>query len=351
MLRRLYMPILMTVFAAFALPAIAATQPTGSLGGKVYDPDGTLVIRLEAPITLTDTTTGTKLQGQLRMDGSYAIDKVPAGTYTLQLMAPSRLYDPLQRANVVVAAGKPTALDLRLPWGMNLGTVGDDPLIQGADLRAKTKNVDGPVKRTADGKPDLTGVWTNIADGSPPPAMAHKPWAQKIADELAALKQDNPGAYCLPQVAIPSMMSYPSKFVQTPEVIVQITEDMDPGYRQIFLDGRPHPDPDNWNPAWYGHSVGKWEGDTLVVDTRGFNEITNGFGVHTENLHVVERYTRLSHGRMKVELFAEDPEAWTAPFKRSWMMGLAEGTEIVEFVCAEGYESKVMQRAPWKGRP
>jgi hypothetical protein len=331
--------------------ALAAKSADGSVSGQVIDPDGQTVLRLQAPVTLTEATTGARVQGKLQADGHYEVKSVKPGTYTLDVTVPSRLYDRFQRANVVVEARKTTHLDLHIAWGMNLGTIGDDPLLQGADLRAKTKDVDGPVPRTGDGHPDLTGVWLTIADGAPPPAMPLKPWAQKMADELAQIKQDNPGAYCLPQVAVPSMMTYPSKLVQTPTLLVQMTEDMDPGFRQIFLDGRSHPDPDEWNPAWYGHSIGHWEGDTLVVDTVGFNEITNGFSVHSEQLHVVERYTRLSRGRLQVELFAEDPEAWTGTHTRKWQMGLAEGTEIVEFVCAEGYASKAMQRAPWKGRP
>ena len=220
-----------------------------------------------------------------------------------------------------------------------------------APCRARTRNVDAPFKRLPDGKPDLSGVWINIGDAVTRPPIPLQPWAQKIADQLTKIVQDNPGAYCLPQVAVPALMHYPQRFVQGPDRIVHMIEDMDPGFRQIFMDGRSHPDPDEWNPSWYGHSVGHWEGDTLVIDTVGFNEITPGFGVHSEALHVVERYTRLSHGRMKAELFAEDPEAFTATQQHSWTMGLAEGTELVEFTCAEGYESKAMQRAPWKGRP
>ena len=328
-----------------------AMQPAGSLAGAVIDPDGKRVERLEADVTLSNGATGQKVTGRLNRDGSYSVRDIPSGTWAIELVVPSRLYERYQRANVVVEPGKPVQLDLRISWGMNLGTVGDDPLLQGADMRAKTKDIDGPVRRRPDGKPDLSGVWTNIGDALAPPPMPLQPWAQKLADELSKVPQDNPGAYCLPQVAIPSMVNYPTRFVQADDRIIQITEDMDPGYRQIFLDGRPHPSPDDWNPAWYGHSVGHWEGDTLVVDTVGFNEVTPGFSIHTEALHVIERYTRLSNGRMRVELRAEDPQAWTQAHTRQWTMGLADGAEIVEFVCAEGYESKAMQRAPWKGRP
>jgi hypothetical protein len=340
--------VLVTLLAP--LGAVAKEAP-GSMTGRVLDPDGVLVLRMETPVTLTNTANGLSIVGSLAATGIYQVGKIPPGTYSIDLSVPSRLYDRYQRAGVVVVAGKQTQLDLVVPWGMNLGTVGDDPLLQGADLRAKTKNIEDPIKRMPDGKPDLSGVWTNIGSAAPPPAMPLQPWAQKMADELAKLKQDNAGAYCLPQVAIPSLMNYPSRFVQAADRIIQITEDMDPGYRQIFMDGRSHPNPDDWNPSWYGHSVGHWEGDTLVIDTVGFNDITPGFGVHSEKLHLVERYTRLNRGRMQIELLAEDADAFTGPFTRKWMAGLADDTEIVEFVCAEGYASKAMQRAPWKGRP
>jgi hypothetical protein len=346
MLRSLFL-----LVAALLASTGHAMAPTGTLTGRALDPDGGLVARLATAITLTSTGSGTKVVGRLNDDGTYLVTDIPAGTYDIDMLVPARLYSRYQRGAVVIEGGKETRLDLLVSWGMNLGTVGDDPLIQSADLRSRTKNVDGPVKRLADGKPDLSGVWLNIGDAVTRPPLPLQPWAQDIANALAKIKQDNPGAYCLPQVAVPTLMHYPQRFVQGPDRIIQIMEDMDPSYRQIFMDGSPHPDPDLWNPSWYGHSIGHWEGDTLVVDTVGFNEITPGFGVHTEALHIVERYTRISHGRMKVEMVAEDPQAWTKPQHHSWVMGLAEGAEVVEFLCAEGYPSEAMQRAPWKGRP
>jgi Protein of unknown function (DUF2012) len=351
MYRTVCRTLLVTLLVCAAPLTLGAGEATGGLTGRVLDPDGGLVARLEADVILTDTVSAKQVLGRLTKDGSYTVKNVPSGTYTLDLTVPSRIYEHFRRTNVVIEAGHPQLLDLRMAWGMNLGTVGDDPLLQGADLRAKTRNIEGSVPRTSDGRPDLSGVWTNIGDGGPPPSMPMKPWAQKMFDDLMAIKQDNPGAYCLPQVAVPSMMNYPTRFIRGEDRFVQITEDMDPGYRQIFMDGRKHPDPADWNPAWYGHSVGHWDGDTLVVDTVGFNEITWGFGIHTEKLHIIERYTRLNRGRIQVELLAEDPDAWTGPFTRKWQLGLADGVEIVEFVCAEGYPSKAMQRAPWKGRP
>jgi hypothetical protein len=321
------------------------------MSGRVLDADGGLVLQLAAPVTLRNEATGATVTGQLGNDGKYLVEGIAPGTYSIDLLVPARLYTPFQRTGVVIEAGKAKQQDLTLAWGMNLGTVGDDPLKQSADLRSRTRNVDAPFKRLADGHPDLSGLWINIGDAVTRPPIPLQPWAQKIADELAKIKQDNAGAYCLPQVAVPSLMHYPQRFVQGPDRVVHMIEDMDPGFRQFFMDGRTHPDPDTWNPAWYGHSIAHWEGDTLVVDTVGFNEISPGFGVHSEALHVVERFTRVNNGRMRVEMFAEDPQAWTAPQRHSWMMGLADGAELIEFVCAEGYESQAMKRAPWKGRP
>jgi hypothetical protein len=204
---------LLLAAALFATSSLAWTMQTGSLSGKVIDPDGKVVVGLETDVILIPSAAGAPTTGRLQPDGGYSVQSIVPGTYTLDLVLPSRLHDRYSRENVQVAAGQSLALDLHVSWGMNLGTVGDDPLTQGADLRARTKNVDGPVKRLHDGRPDLSGVWTNISDGSPPPTMPMQPWAQAMADELAKLKQDNAGAYCLPQVAVPTLMSYPTRFV------------------------------------------------------------------------------------------------------------------------------------------
>jgi Carboxypeptidase regulatory-like domain len=321
----------------------------GELRGKVVDPDGAALDRLEADVKLTDATTGKTYTGHMNRDGSYLVRNLPAASYDLDLDVPSRMYERYGRKGVVIAASGATELELRLTWGMNLGTIADDPMLQGADMRARTKNVDGPVPRTADGKPDLSGVWTNFGD-SYAGAAPMQPWAQKMYDEWRKIPQDNPGAYCLPQSGLMTMTNYPYKFVQTPKLLVQLVEDMVISHRQIHMDGRGHPDPDTWNPSWYGHSIGHWEGDTLVIETVGFNDVTPGFGIHSEALKITERYTRLSYGRMDIDVIAEDPQAWTGPWVRKRQAGLVEGTEIVEFVCAEGAPAHAAVRAPWKGR-
>jgi Carboxypeptidase regulatory-like domain len=339
----------LVVFFALLPTLGAAKDAIGVLTGHVVDPDGHVVTRLEAEVTVRNSS-GTAFTGAVSRDGSYRVGSLPPGTYSIDLDMPTRLFEHYSRAGVVVAAGAPTELELRLSWGMNLGTVGDDPLLQGADLRAKTRNVDGPIPRASDGRVDLSGIWSNIGD-SLAGAAPMQPWAQALYDEWKKIKQDNPGAYCLPQSGLMTMTNYPYKFVQTPKLIVQLIEDMPISHRQIFLDGRGHPGLDDWNPAWYGHSIGHWEGDTLVVDTTGFNESTPGFGIHSEALHVVEKYTRTSYGRLNIEVIAEDPQAWTGPWVRTRQAGLVEGSEIVEFLCAEGKPAQSATRAPWQARP
>ena len=116
-----------------------------------------------------------------------------------------------------------------------------------------------------------------------------------------------------------------------------IVDRIDPTTRQIFLDGRAHPaDP---NPTWQGHSIGRWEGDTLVIDTTGYNDKSwlSLSGIpHTEKLHTVERIRRPDYGHIEVEITMDDSGAFTAPWKRTFSATLAPpDEEIMEFICAE----------------
>jgi hypothetical protein len=117
--------------------------------------------------------------------------------------------------------------------------------------------------------------------------------------------------FCLP-AGVPRISPFPYKIVQTPKLIVILDEGNVHSYRQFFMDGREHPK--NAEPLWMGHSVAGWEGDTLVVDTVGFNEKTwlNGQGIpHTDKLHVIERFTRPEFGKLEIEITIEDTGAFT----------------------------------------
>jgi hypothetical protein len=156
--------------------------------------------------------------------------------------------------------------------------------------------------------------------------------------ELAKDPRNAPHTRCLPgPPPIPGASSpFIGKIVQTPSLMVVLFEDY-PGFRQIFIDGRKHPDP--WNPSWMGHSVGRWEKDTLVVDTVGFNDMSLLGGIgggpypHTEALHMTERYRRVNYGTMELKVTFEDPQAFTAPYHENLTLLLAPQEELLEYVC------------------
>jgi hypothetical protein len=121
------------------------------------------------------------------------------------------------------------------------------------------------------------------------------------------------------------------KFVQTPELIVILSEGT-PGFRQIFLGGRPHPD--NIDPSWRGPAAGRWEGDTLVVDTVGFND--RGWTAtfpRTEMFRMEERYTRVDYGRLEVRVVFEDPDVFEEPWVQNMTWVYAPDVELLEYVC------------------
>jgi hypothetical protein len=122
--------------------------------------------------------------------------------------------------------------------------------------------------------------------------------------------------------------------VQTPQLLVILNEDDALGFRQIYLDGRPHPK--EVNPTWAGHATGRWEKDTLVVDVAGFNE-QSWLDVypHTTELHVTERYRRLDFGHMDVHLTVEDPGTLSKPWNVHMVWNLAPKEDILENVCTE----------------
>jgi hypothetical protein len=200
--------------------------------------------------------------------------------------------------------------------------------------------LDGPAPRLADGTPDLSGVWQgggpigDIAQGLPPgQVIPILPDAKKIMD--ARQSKDDPEANCLP-TGVPRIAPYPWRIVQTPTHTFFLFEANIHTYRQIFVDGRKHPaDPD---PTWYGHSIGHWEGSTLVVDTIGFNDkfwFDFKGHPHTEKLHIVERYTRTNFGTLINEITIDDPGAYARPFKVSFAAKLSPGDELIEYICNE----------------
>ena len=214
-------------------------------------------------------------------------------------------------------------------------------LLQGGGVLNNRTAPTGPAPRTRDGKPDLSGVWnpdrhfiydisTSLQSGETLPLQ---PWAAELTRKR--MSKDDPEANCLP-TGVPRMAPYPWKIVQTPTLMVFLFEGNIHSYRQIFLDGRAHPkDP---HPTWYGDSVGRWEGDKLVVDTVGFNDkfwFDFAGHPHTEKLHITERYWRPDLGHLESEVVIDDPGAYTRPFTMHGHFPLEQNTEIMEYVCNE----------------
>jgi len=224
------------------------------------------------------------------------------------------------------------------------------------------------VPRASDGKPDLTGVWqgastrrgswqeansgfgvggtgkdpkapanlsTSVSTAAEPPP--YQPWAaKKVLEAFNRRGIDNPTALCLPPGVPRSGITalFATQIVQTPQQIVIIYEYMSV-FRVIPLNAKH---PDDMESSYMGDSVGRWEGDTLVVDVTGFNDKTwlGPVGTfHTEALHVTERYTRIDKDRINYDVTMEDPNVFTKPWTIHSSMMLREGTRLYEYPCAE----------------
>src|SRR5215510_11475757 len=205
-------------------------------------------------------------------------------------------------------------------------------------------NLSAPALRTAEGKPDLSGLWSrispkysrNIAADLKPDDI--QPWARTLVDQRREdLGKDYMNVRCLPlgpgySTAADSTGAEMMKIVQTPGLILILNPDLT--YRQIFLDGRKLESAPN--PSWMGYSVGHWEGDTLVVESFGFNDRTwldHDGHPHTERLRTTERYRRRDFGHLEIEMTLSDPAAYAKPWTVAVRAELLADTEMIEFVC------------------
>ncbi len=310
--------------ASLFLCVTAAFAQSGEISGTVFDPLGAPYAGAEVQVQ----NAGATYKAVSSTAGAYSFAALPPGKYDLAVIVHgSRLFT---QQSIQVESGKTLRIDAKLR-DTNLGALGDDAI---AAARLEQRPVPtGPAPRTADGKPDLSGMWSpskNVDAGKP----EMLPWAEALVKErLANEMKDIPTGRCLPwgpTLDVPTVF----KFIQAPKEIVVLTEDSF-SYRQIFMDGRGHPK--DLDPTWMGHSIGRWEGDTLVVDTVGFNDKswTPPPRPHTEKLHLIERFRRPDAGHLEIETTIEDPgtytKAWT--FKRASI--LLTGEEIGEYVCAE----------------
>lgn len=207
-------------------------------------------------------------------------------------------------------------------------------------------NLSAPAPRAADKHPDLSGIWEpeankyvrDLAADLKSGDVPYLPWAKALFEERAtgAHSRDDPDANCLPQ-GVPKIDAAPApwKIVQSPGYIVIIYEAFNL-WRQVFMDGRELGA--DVNPTWMGYSTGKWEGDTLVVDSRGFNGklwLDQLGRPSTEALHVTERFHRKDFGHMDLRITIDDPKAYSRPWTVTEQVHLLPDTELLEFICNE----------------
>src|SRR6186713_1360876 len=207
-------------------------------------------------------------------------------------------------------------------------------------------DLNAPTRKAIDGKPDLSGFYMpgqavryllDLASDYKPEDIPLQPWAATLYKErIDNNGKDHPGVRCLPS-GIPEKNNIPDglKVVQTPDLLVFLYESRTI-YRQVFLDGRPLPK--NAQPTWMGYSVGKWEGDTLVIETIGQNGKTwlDMRGLPgTESLRVIERYSRPNTGVMNIDVTIDDPKAYTKPWNVRLTWRLVPDTDLIESICEE----------------
>jgi hypothetical protein len=209
-------------------------------------------------------------------------------------------------------------------------------------------NLSAPTPKAPDGKPDFSGIWeselgyfTNLARDLKPEEVVMLPWAKALqAQREGKDHQDDPLAQCMPpgvpRIDTSNPMVHPFKIVRTPSLVVLLYEtSANSTFRQVFMDGRPLPkDP---QPTWLGYSVGHWDGDTLVVETTGFNgrswvDTAKGHP-QTERAHVTERFTRRDFGHLEIDITIDDPGAYEKPWRAKVPVHLLPDTELIETYC------------------
>jgi len=218
-------------------------------------------------------------------------------------------------------------------------------------------DLSAPAPKRADGKPDITGLWIpgpgvyvgDIAKDLKPGEVPYQPWAESLYKERrASNSKDDPTASCVVGgVPRSDLVPYPFKILDMPGLTVILYEAVH-SYRQIFTDGRGLPNYDP-TPTWFGYSVGKWEGDTFIVQSAGFNDhgwIDNFGKPSTEALRVTERFHRKDFGHMDLQITIDDAKAYTKPWMVTIPLTFKVDDELMEYICEENnkyFGNKVSQ--------
>lgn len=257
----------------------------------------------------------------------------------------------MRRVAIVLAWAAASALPLAAQW-LRYPTAGVPRTAAGApDLSA-------PAPRTSQGKPDLSGIWAPEKNRPCPPSgcddmqipyefldigwslrggLPYQPWAAALVKaRKAEAGIEDPTTHCLPG-GIVKIYTTPllHKIVQTPNLVLILSE-RDAAYRQIFTDGRSLPqDP---QPSFNGYSSGRWEGDTLVVETNGFRDglwLDRGGSPLTDAAQIIERFRRANFGKLEIEITVDDPKAYTKPWTVKLTQLIVLDTELLDYICQE----------------
>jgi hypothetical protein len=215
-------------------------------------------------------------------------------------------------------------------------------------------NLKAPAPRTADGKPDFSGIW-EIDRRPDTTALPYQPWAARLQEKRASeIGLNDPDGLCLPQGPLQYHIDpQPLKIAQMPRQILILYES-NYGIRTIYMDGRTLPPLGSVQPFWHGYSVGRWDGDTMVVESNNFhgvdpadptppNLVRLGQGwldhrgsPYTEAMRLTERFRRVNYGTLDIELTVDDPKAYTKPFTvHVGQRIVPDGSELIEFICHE----------------
>ncbi len=229
-------------------------------------------------------------------------------------------------------------------------------------------DVNAPAPRTADGKPDLSGIWDIEHNRPCPPGgcadmevgqefvdigwslrggrngtngLPYQPWAAELRKaRIDANGKDDPSSHCLPRGVVKSHTTpLLRKIVQVPGLVVFLQES-NASFRQIFTDGRPLPEIEL--PSFDGYSSGRWEGDTLVVETVGFKDglwLDRSGSPLTDAARMTERFRRVNYGRLEIEITVDDRKAYTAPWTVKLNHFIAVDTELLDYICLENEKS------------
>lgn len=221
-----------------------------------------------------------------------------------------------------------------------------------------TTDLNAPAPQSADGKPDFSGIWAPEKNRPCPPqgcddmeipyefldigwslkgGLPYQPWAAALVKERKAeIGVKDPTTHCLPGGVVKTYTTpLLHKIVQTPGLLLILSE-RDAAYRQIFLDGRPLPkDP---QPSWNGYSTGRWDGDTLIVETAGFRDglwLDRNGSPMTDAAKMTERFRRVTFGKLEIEITVDDPKAYTKPWTVKLNQLIVLDTELLDYICLE----------------